>query len=273
MLLEGKVAVITGGASGLGEGIAEGMARAGAQVVVSDLRRKSAEQVADRLRKETGRQSLALAADVRRKDHCAQLVAQSLDKMGAIDILVCAAGVGGFSHRPDTDAPLILENISLEDWTLAMDVNLKGVFLCNQAIAAYLRQQKSGRIINISSIAGRKGADWLPHYSASKAGVIVLTQSVALQLAPFGVTVNTLCPGIIRTAMWDVGAKVLGQAHPAFKGMSPDEVFQAMVRQMIPLGRPQTADDIGHMAVFLASDKASEITGQAINVDGGACFN
>ena len=94
-----------------------------------------------------------------------------------------------------------------------------------------------------------------------------------MQLAPFGVNVNVICPGLIRTAMWDVGAKVLGDAHPSFKGMTPDQVFQTIVDEMVPLKRPQSVEDIGNMAVFLASDMAKEITGQTIDVDGGACLN
>jgi NAD(P)-dependent dehydrogenase (short-subunit alcohol dehydrogenase family) len=134
-----------------------------------------------------------------------------------------------------------------------MEVNLKGVFLCNRAVAAYFKKQRKGKIINISSIAGRKGIDWIPHYSASKAGVIVFTQAIALQLAPYNVNVNTVCPGVIRTPMWDTGAKV--------------------VQNMIPMKRSQSAEDIGNIVVFLASEEAKEITGQAINVDGGASFN
>ena len=271
-LLEDKVAVVTGSGSGIGQGIALCMAREGAHVVISDLNQGLAEKTARKI-KETGQNALSIQADVSQKDQCEKLIEKSLNELGSIDILVCAAGVGGFSHRQDSDEPLILENISEEDWDLTFDVNLKGVFLCSQAIAPYFRKQQSGKIINIGSIAGRKGIDWIPHYSASKAGLIVFTQSVALQFAPLGVNVNTICPGYIRTPMWDLGAKILGQAHPAFKGMEPNEIFQAVIQNEVPTRRPQTAEDIGHLAVFLASEKAKEITGQAINVDGGACLN
>jgi NAD(P)-dependent dehydrogenase (short-subunit alcohol dehydrogenase family) len=147
------------------------------------------------------------------------------------------------------------------------------VFLCNRAIAPHFRKQKRGKIVNISSVGGRKGIDWIPHYCASKAGVIVFTQAVALQLAPLGVNANTICPGVIRTPMWDAGAKVLGQGYPPFKGMDPDGVFNAVVENMIPMKRPQSAEDIGNAVVFLASEEAKEITGQALNVDGGALCN
>ena len=272
MRLKDQVAIVTGGGGGLGEGICLCLAREGAHVVVSDVKLELAEKVAVRV-KETGQKSLAVQTDVRMPGQCEKLIEKTLDEMGRIDILVCGAGVGGFVYRGESDEPPILENISEEEWDLTIDVNLKGVFLCNQAVAAYFKEQKRGKIINISSIGGRKGIDWIAHYSASKAGVIVLTQAVALQLAPYNVNVNTVCPGVIRTPMWDTGAKVLSQSYPPFKGMSPDDVFNAVVQNMIPMRRPQTAEDIGNTVVFLASGEAKEITGQAINVDGGAIFS
>ena len=272
MRLKDQVAIVTGGGGGLGEGIALCLAKEGAHVVVSDLNQTLADEVAGKV-KETGRKSLAIQTDVRMPDQCQNLIKKSLAEMGRIDILVCGAGVGGFSNRPDSEEPLMLENISEADWDLTIDVNLKGVFLCNQAVVPLFRKQKRGKIINISSIGGRKGLDWVPHYSAAKAGVIVFTQGVALQLAPYNVNVNTVCPGVIRTPMWDVGAKVLGQGYPPFKGMKPDDVFNAIVENMIPMKRPQTAEDIGNTVVFLASEDAKEITGQAINVDGGAILS
>jgi len=272
MRLKDKVAIVTGGGGGLGEGICLCLAREGANVVVSDVSFPAAEKVAAKV-KDMGQKSLAVQTDVRMANECRQLVKTAKAEMGRIDILVCGAGVGGFVYRTDSEAPPILENISEEEWDLTMDVNLKGVFLCNRAVAPYFREQRQGKIINISSVGGRKGIDWIAHYSASKAGVIVFSQSVALQLAPYSVNVNTVCPGVIRTPMWDTGAKVLGQSYPPFKGMSPDEVFQAVVQHMIPMGRPQTPEDIGATVVFLASDDAKEITGQAINVDGGAYCN
>ena len=272
MRLKNKVAIVTGGGGGLGEGICLSLAREGAHVVVSDLDQDRAEKVSRRV-KEAGRKSLAIQADVRMSDQCRKLTERSLEEMGCVDILVCSAGVGGFVHRAESDEPLTIENIPEEDWNLTIDVNLKGVFLCNRAVAPHFKRQRQGKIVNLSSLAGRRGFDWIPHYSASKAGVIVLTQAVALQLAPYNVNVNTVCPGIIRTPMWDRGAKVLAHSNPAFKGMSPEDVFNAVVRDMIPMKKPQTAEGIGNAVVFLASEEADEITGQALNVDGGALFN
>jgi NAD(P)-dependent dehydrogenase (short-subunit alcohol dehydrogenase family) len=272
MRLMGRVAIVTGGGGGLGGGIALCLAKEGAHVVVSDVELDHAEEVAARVRAE-GRESLAIRTDVRMADQCQRLMETSLREMGRIDILVCAAGVGGFVLTGDSDEPLMLETISEAEWDLTIDVNLKGVFLCNRAVAPYYRKQRRGKIINIASVGGRKGIDWIPHYSASKAGVIVLTQAVALQLAPYDVNVNTICPGIIWTPMWERGASVLSRSYPPFKGMNPDEVFNAVVQNMIPMKRPQTPEDIGRAVVFLGSDEAKEITGQAINVDGGAFFN
>lgn len=272
MQLLDKVAIVTGGGGSIGEGICLCLAHAGAQVVVSDLNYDFAERVAAKIR-QTGRSSLSVQTDVRSADECRLLMKKAYEEMGSLDILVCSAGVGGFELRGDSEQPSLLENITEEEWNLTIDVNLKGVFLCNQAVAPYFKQQKRGKIINISSIGGRKGVDFIPHYSASKAGVIVFSQAVALQLAPFNINVNTICPGVIWTPMWEKGAKALSYTYPHLKGMSPDEIFETMVMHMVPLQRPQTAEDIGNAVVFLASPAAAQITGQALNVDGGAIFS
>lgn len=272
MRLKDKVAIVTGAGGGLGEGICLCLAREGAQVVVSDLKLDLAEQVAAKVRAE-GQKALAVQTDVRVKKDCQALIDRTVKEMGRIDILVCNAGVSGFVHRRESTEPPILESISEDDWNLTIDVNLKGVFLCNQAVVPYFREQKEGKIINVSSIGGRKGVDFIPHYCASKAGVILFTQAIALQLAPYNVNVNTVCPGLIWTPMWEEAAHVLAQSNPAFKGLTPDQVFQGAVQNMIPLRRPQMPEDIGNAVVFLASDDAKQITGQALNVDGGAVFN
>jgi len=272
MRLKDKAAILTGGGGGLGEGIALCLAREGARLVVSDAKLDLAEVVAGKIKKKGG-QAIAVKTDVRNAAECEALVSHAAEEMGALDILVCAAGVSGFSLRPESDDPPWLENLSEDDWDLTIDVNLKGVFLCNRAAVPYFKKQKSGKIINLSSIAGRKGVDFIPHYCASKAGVIVFSQSLALQLAPFNVNVNTLCPGLIWTPMWEEAARVLSMSYPAFKGLPVEQVFGAAVGAMVPMRRPQTPEDIGNAVVFLASDEAREITGQALNVDGGAIFS
>lgn len=272
MRLKDKVAIVTGAGGGLGEGICTCFAQEGADVVVSDVKLELAERVAEKVRS-IGRRAVAVKTDVRVKKDCQGLVEKALAEMSGLDILVCNAGVSGFVHRRESSEPPVLENISEDDWNLTIDVNLKGVFLCNQAVAKHFKDQKRGRIVNISSIGGRKGVDFIPHYCASKAGVIVFTQAVALQLAPYNVNVNTVCPGLIWTPMWDEAAHVLAQSNPELKGLTPDQVFQGAVQEMIPLGRPQMPEDIAKAVVFLASDDAKEITGQALNIDGGAVFS
>ena len=134
-------------------------------------------------------------------------------------------------------------------------------------------RQKNGRIINISSVAGRQGIEFLPAYAASKAAVISLTQSIALQLAPYHVNANCICPGIIWTPMWERLASYLARSNPTLAGVSPKDVFNGVVKDVMPFDKPQTPEDIGNTAVFLASNAAKEITAQAINVCGGIRMN
>lgn len=272
MRLKDRVAVVTGGGGGLGRGICLCLAKEGADVVVSDINEDLAKETAARV-EETGRQARAVRTDVRSSDQVQALMDTTLEKMGRLDILVCSAGLGGYTPGRDPNLPLSIENISEEDWDMTIDVNLKGVFLCNRAVIPHFKEQRKGRIINISSVGGRKGSDVLAHYTASKAGVIVLTQAVALHLAPYHVNVNTVCPGIIWTPMWAEGVRLFSQASPHFKGVDPETIFNTLVKTRIPFKRAQTPEDIGQAVVFLASDEAGEITGQALNVCGGMFFS
>lgn len=272
MRLKDKVAIVTGAGGGLGEGICLSLAREGAHVVVSDVNQEMAEKLAAKIG-EGGSKAIAVKTDVRVAQECKELVEAAVGHMGRVDILVCNAGVSGFVHRRESAEPPVLESISEDDWNLTIDVNLKGVFLCNQAVVPYFKKQMSGKIVNVSSIGGRKGVDFIPHYCASKAGVILFTQAIALQLAPYNVNANTVCPGLIWTHMWEEAAHVLALSYPAFKGLTPDQVFEAAVQNMIPLRRAQMPEDIANAVVFLASDEARQITGQALNVDGGAVFS
>jgi len=270
MRLTGRVAIVTGGGGGIGEGICRCLAREGADVVVSDLDANLADRVASEV-KVDGRRALSVKTDVRKAADCQALIDTTLKEMGKIDILVCSAGVSGI--RLNSDVPDVIENLSEEDWDLTIDVNLKGVFLCNRAVAPIFKEQRSGKIVNISSMGGRRGTEILAHYCASKAGVIVFSQSVALQLAPFNVNVNTICPGMIYTPLWKYAAHALSFSIPQLKEMDEKEAFHAQARSVIPLRRPQTAEDIGNAVVFLASAEAENITGQALNVDGGVIFS
>ncbi len=271
MQLHDTVAIVTGGGGGLGAGISACLAEAGARLVICDWNLAQAEKVAAELR-ELGFAARASQADVRSAGDCRRMVEDTLATEGRLDTLVCNAGVDGLpSENPDT--PPLLENILETDWDLVMAVNLKGVYLSCAAAIPVFKSERRGRIINIASVAGRQGVEFLPAYAASKAGVISLTQSMALQLAPYHVNANCICPGIIWTPMWERLATYLNRSNPAFADAGPEAVYDAVVKQMIPFGKPQTPADIGHTAVFLASDAAAEITGQSINVCGGIRMN
>jgi meso-butanediol dehydrogenase/(S,S)-butanediol dehydrogenase/diacetyl reductase len=272
MRLKGKIAVVTGGGGGLGEGICLCLAEEGADVVVSDIDQKLAEAVAAKVR-EKGSKSLAVKTDVSQEDDVKKLVDQTVKEMGDLDILVCCAGVSGYSNREA--ASLDIEDLPVEQWDETFAVNTKGVFLCNRAVAPIFRRKNQGRIINIASIAGRKGSQLLPAYHASKAAVINFTQSMAMQMAPHHVNVNAVCPGIIYTPIWERGAQVLAKTHPMFAGtgINPKEALDMVVQTSIPFKTYQTPEDIGKAVLFLASEEAKEMTGQALNVCGGMYFS
>lgn len=272
MDLSDRVAIVTGGGGGIGEGISLCLARAGANVVVSDVKQELAREVAAKV-EQAGKRSLAVVTDVRSEAECQSLIETTLDKLGRLDILVCSAGTAGTHLLTESENAMDIENIPVEAWDLTIDVNLKGVFLCNRAAAPHFKQQQSGRIINISSDAGRRGPVMLPVYGASKAGVINLTQSIAQQLAPYGVTANSICPGLIWTPLWAEGVDLMIRSRPELANVPPGDLFNLLVQNQIPLKRAQTPEDVGDLVAFLASDRASEITGQAINVDGGAQMN
>jgi len=164
-------------------------------------------------------------------------------------------------------------NNSEEDWDRTYQVNLKSVFLMCKAIAPYFIERKAGRIINIASIAGPLAALTMPPYSVAKGGVITFTRVIAKELAPHGVTVNAICPGVLWTAFWEKLAQFIADTNPAFKGMTARQVFDKRVGDVIPMKREQTPEDIGYAAVFLASEEARNITGQALNVDGGSVMH
>jgi NAD(P)-dependent dehydrogenase (short-subunit alcohol dehydrogenase family) len=171
MKLKHKVAIVTGGGGGLGEGISLCLAREGADVVVSDVKAELAEKVAAEVEK-TGRKSLAIATDVRKPAQVEELVERAIDELGGVDILVCSHGVSGMTHREHApDEPITLEGITEEDWDFTLDVNLKGVFLCNRAVTPHFKKRGGGKIVNVSSVGGRRGNPTLFAYSVSKAGV------------------------------------------------------------------------------------------------------
>ena len=261
MRLAGKVAVVTGGGSGIGRGIVLAMAREGADVVIPDIQVLNAEKVAGEA-KGLGRKVLAMKTDVTSAADVKTMVDRTRETFGKIDILVNNAGAAGPPGMPFT-------NNTEEDWDRTFAVNTKSVFLTCKAITPHFIDRKAGRIVNIASIAGPISAPTMPPYSVAKMGVITLTRIIAKELAPHGITVNAICPGVLWTDFWQKLAAHLAETNPAFKGMTARQVFDKRVGDITPMKREQTPEDIGWAAVFLASDEARNITGQALNVDGG----
>jgi meso-butanediol dehydrogenase/(S,S)-butanediol dehydrogenase/diacetyl reductase len=261
MRLAGKVAVVTGGGSGIGRGIVLAMANEGADIAIPDIQVMNADKVAGEV-KALGRKSLAMKTDVTSAADVKAMTDRVRDTFGKIDIVVNNAGMASTPGLPFT-------NNTEEDWDKTFAVNTKSVFLICKAVAAHMIERKAGRIINIASIAGPISAATMPPYSVAKMGVITLTKIVAKELAPHGVTVNAICPGVLYTDFWQKLAAHIAETNPAFKGMTPRQVFDKRVGDLVPLKREQTPEDIGWAAVFLASDEARNITGITLPVDGG----
>jgi len=243
MEFTGKTAIVTGSARGIGKAIAARLAASDARVVISDVLMDLAEETVREFH-EKGYDALAVMANVTKKEDVDNLVKATLEKYQSIDILVNNAGI-----TRDT----LLVRMSEEDWDKVLAINLKGAFLATQAIARVMMKQRSGRIINISSVVGRMGNVGQANYAASKAGLIGLTKSAAKELAGRGITVNAVAPGFIATDMTD---KLPQAARDAFLSN-------------VPLKRAGTPEDIAAVVAFLASDDASYITGQVLGVDGG----
>jgi NAD(P)-dependent dehydrogenase (short-subunit alcohol dehydrogenase family) len=266
MQMEDKVVLVTGGASGLGRGISLVLAERGADAAVADIHLEGAEKVAEELAG-LGRKSKAFQVDVTKQTELGQLVADVVAHFGRIDVLVNAAGVIGAPGFEDTTTS------REEDWDLTFDVNVKGTAMASDAVAAHMKERRSGKIVNIASHAGRGGSGGGGAYGASKAAVIHLTQSYALDLAPYDINVNVICPGTIWTPMWERIAERNKRNQPSLSHLTPREIFEKSIRERCPLGREQTPEDIGKAAAFLASDDAVNITGQSLNVNGGSRMN
>ena len=241
--LQGRVAIVTGAGQGIGRAIALALAREGAKVVVSDITDLIFE-VAKEV-EALGSEALPVKCDVSNPNDVNNMVKATIEKFSRIDILVNNAGI--YPFKPFVE-------MTEQDWDKVLDINLKGTFNCTRAVVPKMIEQRYGKIINISSIAGSVvGFPQLAHYSASKAGIVGFTRALALEIAPYGVNVNAIAPGPIETP----GTKVLGKETL--------ESFQ----KMIPLGRMGKPEDIASLVVFLASDDSSFITGQCIVCDGG----
>lgn len=244
MDLDERVAIVTGGARGIGAAIAAGLSRAGARVVVADLDSAAAEETAARLRA-NGPEAVAIQTDVQRVAEARALIRAAQARFGRLDILVNNAGI----------CPLAsIEEVSEELFDRVIAVNLKGVFFVSQAVVAPFKEQRSGKIINIASVSGKSGGFMpLAPYAATKAAVMSFTRSFAAYLAPFGVNVNAIAPGPAETD--------LTRDWPA------DQV--AALVNNIPFKRFAQPDDIADVAVFLASNQARYLTGETVDVNGG----
>ena len=258
--LNGQVAIVTGAGSGIGRAIAMRLSLEGAAIVAADVDGMAAEKLIREI-KDFGRRGLSLEIDVSIAKDVERMVKGTMENFGQIDILVNNAGTGSTG--------LIIDHTE-EDWEKPLQVNLKGTFLCLRAVAKEMMPRKRGRIVNIASIAGKSGEEFIGAYCASKFGVIGLTQVLAKELGRHLITVNAVCPGYVWTPMWENLALWFKENFPSMAELSPREVFERRVKSVTPMRRPQTPEDIANLVAFLVSDEARNITGQAINVDGGA---
>jgi meso-butanediol dehydrogenase / (S,S)-butanediol dehydrogenase / diacetyl reductase len=266
--LDGKVALVTGGGRGIGWGIALALAAEGADIAVIDTDLVDNEynqygvvevggyQAAQKVVGEIqglGRKAIAIQADVTKWEQVEAMVQRTVEELGGIDISVHNAGV--------------INVVSVEEMTeaayeLVMDVNVKGVFLCCKAVIPQMKKQGGGKIINTASIGGKNGFATLAHYCASKFAVVGFTNCLAKEVARDNITVNAICPGIVRTAMWDLLADLWKQP-----GETIEQSWQRHLEALIPQGRAQTPADMGALAVFFATN--DNVTAQAFNIDGG----
>lgn len=252
-----RIAVVTGAAQGLGAAIVRRLADEGAHVLVADLNLEGAQQTAADVAAATGRRTLALAVDVTQEDQVQALFAATAATFGRVDILVANAGI--VISGPLTE-------FDVNRWRKVIDVNLNGYFLCAKHAATIMIEQRSGVIIQINSKSGKKGSYKNAAYAASKFGGIGLTQSLALELAEYGIRVNAVCPGnLLDSPLWV--DSLFGQ-YAKRLGISEEEVRRRYVDQ-VPMKRGCTYQDVTNAIAFLASDQSSYMTGQAVNVTGG----
>ena len=246
--LTGQVAIITGARGGMGRTHALALAKAGAKVVVSDISEEDCQRVVDEVKKNKG-EAIAVKCDVSKKEEVEDMVKKTVEKWGKIDILVNNAGIAQFK-------PFL--ELTEQEWDRTLAINLKGYFLCAQAVAKEMAKQKSGVIINISSIAmGQVGIGFpnLVHYCASKGGIVGMTETLALELAPYNIRVNAVSPGLIETPMIDPIAK------------DPKALEGTLTR--VPMGRAGKPEEVSNLVLFLASDQSSYMTGSTVVIDGG----
>ena len=244
--LTGKVAIITGGYQGIGRGIAEGLAEAGSDVVICARNYDRCAEACSGIAK-LGGKTLPIRCDISKSEEVKKLVSETVNEMGKIDILVNNAGVGG-SEKP------IIE-MSDEDWDHAVDIDLRGAFLCTREAAKEMIKQGGGKIINVSSIAAFIAMANMSAYCASKGGLLQLTKVMALEFIPYNIQVNALCPGYFLT--------------PMNRKFFESEVGQKIIRKNIPMGRLGNPEELKGTAIYLASSATDFMTGSGIVIDGG----
>jgi 2-hydroxycyclohexanecarboxyl-CoA dehydrogenase len=262
LALNNAVAVVTGGASGIGRAIGAQFAAEGCRVALWDRDERVAE-AATALAAEHAAKVVACAVDITQRDQIAAALDQTERLLGPIEHLAHAAAIGsGKFGFPFT-------NLSPGDWPQVLEVNILGMVNIAHAVAPGLRERRRGTMVFIASVAGQIGSQTDPPYSASKAANINFAQCLAKDLAPHQVRVNTICPGMVKTPLNESVWRAWNEQQPPHERRTYDDWAEAKIRQVTPLGQWQTAADIAHMAVFLASPRAGQVTGQTINVDGG----
>lgn len=255
IMLNGKIALITGGGRGIGRAIALVLAREGVRIAVAARTSEQVEQVAA----EIGNGAIAVTCDVSDSESVTQMFAQTRERLGDVDILVNNAGIAESATLVNTTDDL---------WHRHLAINLSGTFYCTRAALPAMLQKNWGRIINVASIAAKTGAPYIAAYSASKHGVLGLTRSVALEVAAKGITVNAICPGYVDTDMVTRGVEKI----TSMTGRSAEEARQSL-EKMSPQNRLVTPEEVAAVALLLASDEGRGINGQGINIDGGSVLH
>lgn len=255
--VQGKVAIVTGGAAGIGAAIVQGFVNEGCNVAIADINYDGAQRLAERI--SNGQTKiLSIMTDVSKKASADDLVSMTMAEFGKIDILVNVAGTVHY---------LSFLDVTEDEWDRVMNTNAKGVYLVIKAVVPHMIAAKGGKIVNISSTAAKEGLAGFSHYAASKFAVTGLTQSLAKELAQYNINVNAVCPGVVRTAMWESNLDDILKKENLPRSRR-EQVFNSWIQQ-IPFKRPQTPEDIANVVLFLSSEVSINMTGTSIHVNGG----